>query len=398
MSDAELADSLERVTRLLRQNPADRPKGISNGYAPRLYTSSEFFKATFPREFLVRGVLVKGQPAIGGGGKKNLKSGIVIDLAVSLDTATPFLAHERFAVPRRVNVLLLNGESGEATVQETAARIARARGIDPADLRITWGTDLPQLANPDHLTDLARILDEHKIEVFILDPSYLALLSGAGRNGPDVANLNDMGPHYSRIAKTCLSVGCTPMLIMHAKKGRSQEAPDLDDLTYAGAAEFARQWLLLARREAYKGDGIHRLWLNVGGSAGHSFLGHIDIDEGIVDDDFQGRKWEVEVSPYNQMATARRAERDQEQQNLDATDEQAVISAIDRLTLKDGAAVKKRILNGTKGVSRARVEKALERLRLANLIEEHQAEVPSGNGAMKSGAAFRRPPAERGAT
>ena len=34
-------------------------------------------------------------------------------------------------------------------------------------------------------------------------------------------------------------------------------------MTYAGAAEFARQWILLSRREEYKSDGIHKLWLNI---------------------------------------------------------------------------------------------------------------------------------------
>jgi len=46
--------------------------------------------ASFDREFLVRGVLVSRQPAVIGGGKKMLKSGVGIDLAISLDTATPF--------------------------------------------------------------------------------------------------------------------------------------------------------------------------------------------------------------------------------------------------------------------------------------------------------------------
>ena len=215
------------------------PQGADAGFSPRLYTSAEFFAASFDRQFLVRGVLVNRQPAVIGGGKKMLKSGVGIDLAISLDTATPFLGCDRFAVPRRANVLLLNGESGEATLQETARRIARCRGIEVNTLGITWGTDLPQLANLQHLADLSEIIRERSIEVAMIDPAYLCLLSGVGKDGPQASSLFDMGEHYSLFAKACLTAGATPILFMHAKKARTSEPLDLDDLAYAGIAEFA---------------------------------------------------------------------------------------------------------------------------------------------------------------
>jgi hypothetical protein len=66
-------------------------------------------------------------------------------------------------------------------------------------------------------------------------------------------------------------------------------------LAWAGIAEWARSWLLVNRREKYTpGTGIHRLWCSIGGSAGHSGLYGLNIDEGAASAD-EGRRWEVDV-------------------------------------------------------------------------------------------------------
>lgn len=360
-------------------------------YSPTLYTSAEFFKADFRRDWHVRNVLVKGQPAVVGGGKKLLKSSIAIDLAISIDTATPFLGYESFKVAQRGNVLLLNGESGESTMQETARRVARARGIDPDGLQIMWGTDLPQLASIDHLNDLAVIVEQRKIDVVIIDPSYLCLLAGIGPDGPKASNLFQMGEHYARFAQVCKSAKCTPILAAHAKKDRTNEPPDLDDLAFAGIAEWARQWILLSRRERYEGDGVHKLWLNIGGSAGHSFLGHLDVDEGTMAEDFSGRQWAPVITPYGESLRERKAERDKAKATEKNQDELDVMATLDKIVAGEEPATLKRLRDGS-GLSRDRTDCALERLRLANLIEEHTVKVTGGNNAKQDAKAFRRRP------
>ena len=96
------------------------------------------------RRFLVKGVLVEGQPMIVGGRSKTLKTSIVCDLVVSLGSGTPFLG--RFDA-RQVAVGFWSGESGAATIRDTARRCAEARGVELAETWTLWCFDLPRLSD-----------------------------------------------------------------------------------------------------------------------------------------------------------------------------------------------------------------------------------------------------------
>jgi hypothetical protein len=127
----------------------------------------------------------------------------------------------------------------------------------------------------------------------------------------------DMGPLLSAAADACLRVGATPILGHHTKReaGKTKEAIGLEDLAYSGVSEYARQWLLLNRRDKYApGTGLHRLWLSVGGSMGQSGLWSVDIDEGQLDEHFGGRQWDVMV----QTAAETRQMEDEHQDNTKA--------------------------------------------------------------------------------
>src|SRR4051812_16710172 len=74
-----------------------------------LLDSAEFATGNYQPEWLVEGVLVRGQPAVVAGPSKCMKTSALVDLAVSLATGTPFLG--RFDVPRPERVALVSGES-----------------------------------------------------------------------------------------------------------------------------------------------------------------------------------------------------------------------------------------------------------------------------------------------
>jgi AAA domain len=282
-----------------------------------LLSSPEFSAARYKLDWLAKHALVRGQPVVIGGPMKTLETSVAIDLAVSLSTATSFLG--QFQVGAVCSVAVLSGESGEATLQETAQRICRQRMRLLSDCKIWWGFKLPQLARIGDLSALGDALQRYAINVLILDPLYLSLLAGDPQ-GRSASNLFDMGPLLLSVASMAADCGCTPIFLHHFKKGLASDyaSAELQDLAFSGVAEFARQWLLLSRREQYEpGSGKHALWLSIGGSAGHSGLYALDVDEGTAGDDFTGRIWQIDVQPASDARAAAKKRQETEKREND---------------------------------------------------------------------------------
>jgi len=281
----------------------------------RLLTGAELLALDLKPRFLVRGVMVDGQPMIVGGRSKTLKTSIAIDLALSLGSGTPFLG--RFNA-ERVAVGFWSGESGAATIRETAKRIAESKGVDLAECDVLWCFDLPRLSRLEHVDHLAETIRGHGVRVAFLDPLYLCLLDA--ETAAAASNQFAMGVAYSHLTELGQQTGCTVDLLHHFRKTGQVDDENpcpLEELSQAGAAEWARQWILLQRRVPYQADGVHSLWMRCGGSAGHASLWGVHIDEGLIDPDtFRGRKWEVTVSP---VADAR-AETERNKQNRKAAE------------------------------------------------------------------------------
>jgi hypothetical protein len=240
-------------------------------------TCAELDAGKYDLEYLIDGALVAGQPCILAGGKKSLKTSIMIDLGISLAVGGWFLGKLR--VNRSCRVGIMTGESGLATIQETARRIAAAAGYSLPEIDgLVFSEELPQFGNQAHEEALREFITTDRLEVLAVDPAYMCL--------PDVdhANLFQVGERLRGVSKVCQETGALLLLAHHTRKGGKADPfspPELEDIAWSGFQEFCRQWLLVARRELYQpGTGEHRLWLSVGGSAGHSDLWALDISEG----------------------------------------------------------------------------------------------------------------------
>jgi hypothetical protein len=253
-------------------------------------TCAELDGGQFDIEFLISGILVARQPCIMAGPQKSLKTSLLVDLGISLATGGHFLG--RFPVTRPARVALMTGESGLGTLQETARRIAYAAGKHLAEIDgLLFSEHLPRFGNYEHETALEKFIVDNALEVLAIDPAYLAM------PGDRPENLFEQGRLLRGMSEVCREAGCMMILAHHTRKGRVDPfaVPELSDIAWSGFQEFARQWLLVGRRELYlPGSGEHRLWLSVGGSAGHGGLWALDIQEGTQATS-GGRYWNVEV-------------------------------------------------------------------------------------------------------
>ena len=132
----------------------------------RPITAAELSEANYGLTYSIDRVLVEGQPCVIGGPKKSLKTSLAVDMGLALTTGGQFLG--KFQVLQKRNVLVCSARIGLATLQETQARICRAKGIDPPTDGLTFCERLPKILNAIDMGDFARFVDDVAPEVVIL--------------------------------------------------------------------------------------------------------------------------------------------------------------------------------------------------------------------------------------
>lgn len=282
----EWADQLESSARELRDETALDVDFFESE------DSQAFFATEDAIEYLSDDFLPKAQNCVMGAREKVGKTSCAGEIAVCLDQGLPVFGV--FTVPKPVKVGFVSGEAGRAVTKKLIRRVCDSKGVDPASLSIRWSTKLPCLEDPKQLGAIEPFINRFELDALFLDCFYL--MQGL-RTATHSTNINVQGALLKPLNDIITRTGCSIIMLHHLRRGTGiddpHEMPDLKQLSQAGMTEWAASWILMARQEAYHPDKPARLWMNVGGRAGHASQWSVTIDEGP-----QGnRHWRTHIEP-----------------------------------------------------------------------------------------------------
>lgn len=254
---------------------------------PRIMTTEYLWNNTPETKYIIQNVLAERQAMMIYGAEKTLKTSILIDMATSIATGRKFLGNFEVIEPRKV--LVISGESGCAALRSTSMRVAAFKELMQEHMgNLLWSETLPMLGDKNSMRQLKADLVEHRPEVVAIDPMYLAL------PGADAGNLFIMGGLLRKLGDLCKPLGITLVYLHHSSR-KATEGFSLRNSSYAGFAEFARQWISIERQGEFI-LGKSQLKLDIGGSAGHTGVYQLIVDEGVNDGMVDGRRWETQLT------------------------------------------------------------------------------------------------------
>ncbi|MCH2212787.1 MAG: AAA family ATPase, partial [Fuerstiella sp.] len=233
-----------------------------------------------PTQWLVNDVFACGQPTIVGAKQKSLKTTLMADLAVCFATGFPWL--RKFEVPKQRRILVITGEASLKSALKKIGQAADSLNVKPEQLK-GWvrveAVDFPTLPRQEDCDAVALAIHEYDIDVCILDPLYMGL------EGLNTANLTEVGPAMRRFMAACKPAEV--IICHHVKKTASfDDAPNLEDLSQAGIAEFAGNYWLMGRMSEYMGDGQHEIAIRTGGRDDQFHLLQMNFNEILWQADF----------------------------------------------------------------------------------------------------------------
>ncbi|EAQ82004.1 AAA family ATPase [Blastopirellula marina] len=242
-------------------------------------TTAELIAQQEPLQWLAPGIFVQNEPAVIVGPSKSMKSSIAVDLCAALASGGSFLG--QFTADRPFRVGYVSRHDERQALSDLAGRWSEAGGVDSSKLpNLIWSLLVADAADPAHLDQLRDWIRGNELEVVVIDA---VRLTSTGKQS--------QAKQLCDLVGCCKAAGATPILCCQSRKAIPRGATLATDV--ATSLDFARQWMLLQRRETYSpGSGQHRLRLTYGGCAGQGGEWGVDIDEGKLEDP-QGRSWQI---------------------------------------------------------------------------------------------------------
>ena len=237
--------------------------------------------ANEPLEWRVRGLLPKGTYTIVGGAKKTFKTTLIsAELAYAIANGVDWLGAPGFEVHAPCSVIVLINE-GERQLLKTLDRI-RSRNnsekIGPITVVPAQGL---KWSDEDLESALRKAVASFRAGQAIFDATY-----GFIEGDTEASNIFAMGEQLTNIQRICAELDLDLIVVHHLKKNQRAGKPDLDDLAWAGFAEWADSWILLKHVTPPDiANGNYRIGAVAGSRQGYEFTYEIEGHSGPFDID-----------------------------------------------------------------------------------------------------------------
>ena len=203
-----------------------------------------------PRAWLLPGIWISRTGCVLGGTAKVGKTNLLIDLAVSVASGTPWL--NVFPVEETGMVICFFAEDDAFEVTRRLRAICADRKLDPAGLSIRLSFMPPNLSSDIALEALAEELAEHPAVLVLLDPLYLAI----GEKG-DGSNLYGMGAVLQAFGSVCRKASAALGIAHHWNK--TGRGTGTSRFSGTGTVEFARTLLSVSDQSSFVAVVEHEL-------------------------------------------------------------------------------------------------------------------------------------------
>lgn len=222
----------------------------------RRYSAAEMAKEPPPFEWVVKSLLVRPTYGVIAGEKKSLKTYLALAIALGVAAGAPVLDHFGCRKPAHVHIYV--GEGGQVPYQRRLQRIAKAYGVNLADLPITVSFETAPLDGSRFLDTLRRDIQELNPALVIVDPLYAFHSTKV-----NASNLYERGAMLNMASGVAADAEVSLLIVDHFNKSGS--GTGLERISQAGMGEWADTWLLLSHRKPPDlEEGEFHLMLEVG--------------------------------------------------------------------------------------------------------------------------------------
>lgn len=245
-SDSKMIDDIHRTIKKTKANF----KVKSKAKAKKEKTEDDGFESVAslvardipPPQWLVKGWLEFGPPAMVAGQAKAGKSTLLRELAVAVASGKPFMNNTSFEVHRPGTVLFIQEEDSEGKVRDDIIQVLKAKGCDN-NIPLYFMNMKGFKFDEENMEKIEAAIEKYKPKLVIFDCLYRMIESGELNNADDMRAIQDWLSTLSSEYET------TPLLAHHYGKTKESDRSALKMLGSSTWHNFFRSGVFVSKYE-----------------------------------------------------------------------------------------------------------------------------------------------------